>query len=41
MLKDSGNPFNMWFLVDVEVKKVKNKPVVYIIYKLHDKGMLQ
>ena len=32
------NPFNMYFIVDVEVKRVQGKPVAYIIKKIHHSG---
>ena len=30
------NPFNMFFVVDAEVKRVAGKPVAYVISKIHD-----
>ncbi len=34
------NPFNMFFIVDVEVKRVSGKPVAYLIRNIQDKGLI-
>ena len=38
--ENENNPFNMFFIVDVEVKRVAGKPVAYVIRKIHDKGFI-
>ena len=39
MISDNDkNPFNMFFVVDAEVKRVAGKPVAYVISKIHDSG---
>ena len=34
------NPFNMFFIVDVEIKRVSGKSVAYLITRIHDKGLI-
>ena len=38
--ENEKNPFNMFFIVDVEVKRVYGKPVAYIIRNIQDKGLI-
>ena len=38
--ENENNPFNMFFIVDAEVKRVAGKPVAYVIRKIHDKGFI-
>ena len=33
-----NNPLKMYFIVDVEVKRIEGKIVAYVIKKLYDKG---
>jgi len=38
--ENKKHPFNMFYIVDVEVKTVAGKPVAYIVKRIHDKGVL-
>ncbi len=38
--ENENNPFNMFFIVDAEIKRVSGKPVAYVIRKIHDKGFI-
>ncbi len=40
IIMDKDNFFKMWFLVDVEIKRVNNTIVAYVITNLHNKGYL-
>ncbi len=40
IVMDKDNFFKMWFLVDVEVKRVEDKVVAYVITRLYDKGKI-
>jgi len=35
---NDNNPFNMFFIVDIEVKRVSGEIVAYVIHKVHDSG---
>lgn len=37
---NEDNLFNLFYIVDVEVKRISGKPIAYIIRKIHDKGKL-
>ena len=38
--ENKKNPFNMFYIVDVEVKTISGKIVAYIVKRIHDKGVL-
>ena len=38
--ENERNPFNMFYIVDVEVKRISGKPVAYLVKRIHDKGTL-
>ena len=39
--ENDNNPFNMFFIVDAEIKRVAGKLVAYIIIKIHDSGKIE
>ena len=39
--ENENNPFNMFFLIDAEIKRIDNKPVAYVITKIHDSGLVE
>ena len=39
--ENKENFFNMFFIVNVEVKRVSDKPVAYVILEIHDSGSIE
>ncbi len=39
--ENEKNPFNMFFIVDAEIKRVAGKPVAYVIIKIYDSGKIE
>ncbi len=38
--ENDRNPFNMFFIVNVEVKRIASKPIAYFIQKIHGSGQI-
>lgn len=38
--ENENNPFNMFFIVDAEVKRVEGNPVAYVIKRIHASGKI-